>query len=116
MGFAAYLDTSPALGQPHPIAVCDQLERQQHRDHLRNVRYATGGQWKGRNPQQEDEQDRETTRLEEVDEASERLVGVASQPLLELVAEPRRARRFGAYAERAGPRWCAPAGHWPTRT
>ena len=83
-----HVDAPPAPGQPDPIAVGDHLECEEHRHGLEHVRDPAGGQRERGDPEQEHEHDREAPLPEKVDEAAERLVSVAVQPTLELVAEP----------------------------
>jgi len=84
---ARQLELAPALGQPDLVAAGDQLKREQHGDELEHVRYATGRQRKRRHGEQKHEENRKAPLAEEVDEAAQRLVAVAFQPALELVAE-----------------------------
>ena len=81
------LDLAPALRQPDLVASGDQLKRHEHRDELEYVRGAAGRQRQSGNAEQEDEDQREALFLEDVDQAAERLVAVACQPALDLIAD-----------------------------
>src|SRR3954447_22831753 len=80
-------DLAPALRQPDLVAPGDQLKRHEDRDDFEYVRGAAGRERQRGNAEQEDEDQREALLLEHVDEAAERLVAVARQPALDLIAD-----------------------------
>jgi hypothetical protein len=79
-------ESPPALRQPDPFAADYQLKGEQHGHDLEHVRGSARGQRKRRDPQEQDEQQGEALLLEELDDAPERLLAVALQPALELLA------------------------------
>src|SRR4051812_34688233 len=79
-------DLAPALRQPDLVAAGDQLKRHEHGDEFEYVRGAAGRERQRGNPEQEDEDQREALLLEHVYEPAERLVAVACEPALNLIA------------------------------
>jgi nucleotide-binding universal stress UspA family protein len=84
---ARELDPAPAPGQPDLPAPRDQLDGEQHRDELEDVRGAAGRQRERRHREQEDEYDREALLAEVRDEAAEGGVPLPAQPVLEVAAD-----------------------------
>jgi hypothetical protein len=78
--------SAPAVREPDLVAARDELDGEEHRHDLEDVRRTAGRQRKGRDSQEQDEQQGEAPLLEELDDAPERLLAVALQPTLELVA------------------------------
>src|SRR3954452_13050902 len=85
---ARQLKSSPALRHPDHVAADDQLEAEEHRDDLEDVREAAGRERERRRAEQQHEQDREALLPEEVHQAVDRLVALGGQPALEVVTEP----------------------------
>ena len=87
------LPLTQAARKPDLLASDDELEREEDRDDLEDVRRAAGRQRQGGDAHEHDEDDRERPLLEHLDEPAERLVAVAREPGVELVADarPRRA-------------------------
>jgi hypothetical protein len=93
---------APALRQPDRLATDKQLGREDDDDDLEDVGDAARGQRQRGDAEQDDEEQRETLFLEEVDEAADRLVAFPAGPVAELPADalgrwalnqPPRARR-----------------------
>ena len=89
---AGELELPPPVRQPDLVPVCDQLQRQQHRDDLEHVRGATGRQRERGHAEEQDEQHREALLAEQFDEAPDRFLAVAGQPALEPVTDLLRRR------------------------
>jgi hypothetical protein len=83
---AGELEALPARRQPDAPAPHDELQGDEHRHDLEDVRRAARGQRQGRKRHQQDEDHREAPRAEQRDEVAERLRVISLEPVLELVA------------------------------
>jgi hypothetical protein len=89
----------PAARQPDLCAGGDQLEREQHGDHLEHMRGAARGQRQRGHAHKDHEDERERALVEHIDESADRLLGVAVEPGFQLVAHA--LRRGGPHAASA---------------
>src|SRR4051794_18917240 len=93
---APEIDSAPTLRQPDPVGPGDQLQSDDDADDLEDVRCASGRQRERGHGKQQDEYQREALLLEHVDEAPERLLSVAREPELDLLADVGRQRRYAS--------------------
>jgi hypothetical protein len=98
------LEPAPASREPDLLAPRDQLQGEQDRYQLKDMRRAAGRQRERRNAEQQHEHDREALPTEEPDEVAEAGLVAAAEPELELIAD--RGRAISAHdspASRATP-------------